>query len=676
MVDEKSPSRSTFTIRIVAIAFAVDLLFTLLVPVVYVRMLGIAGPTDVQLVVALLLPLDLAKVILLVVVLPWMLRPIERWHRAGPGGDPDGALLRRAGQTVYRTPLAFGAVFASAWGLSYLVLTVLLRYPIPDLIPLAPRGMPAGALFAMACFTAALPLGYAMFAWLLAPTAGELSLVARARAIALPGREPSLRARLVLFGICLTLAPASWMASMAYMAEVPTTTILLSGLVVLIWGPICAAFIAAAVGGPVARIAAAVRDIGAHGRIDRSVARVPIFQQDDIGRLASGVNDMLDRLDESTQRVQGHLVEQERLAEVARRRAGELHAVLDHMVEGVMVCDAAGQLLLINRSGAEGLGLSSTDAVRHMWLDLPKLLRFRAPDGQVIPESRLPLPRALAGETVVGQEVTYYHPRSDRDRRIRASAAPIRDEAGAIVGVVQVAHDVTELAALDRLKDQFIRVAAHELKTPVTIVKGYAQLLLGTTVGLSSSQRTTLEAIGRGADRLDALVRDLLDVSQLYLGRWKLGADEIDLAALAAAAVERLSPSLRRHRIRIVRADRAIVVGDRRRLEQVQTHLLENALKFSPDGGEVEIEVAARDGEVFVSVVDGGVGIARDKQPRIFEPFYRAHTDTAHDHGGMGVGLYICKEIIEHHGGTFWFTSEEGQGSVFSYSLPLKGAAG
>ena len=648
--------------RIVGVCFAFDLPFSLVVPLVFVRMLGIAQPTDLSIVLLTLLPLTLGKEVLLFVVLAWLLRPIESWRRSHPAGDADGALLRRACVAAYRLPRRFCLQFAVAWGISYFALTLMLRFPIPDLIPLAPRALIAGGLFSLACATAAAPLTYGVLGWLLAPTVAELSLAARERGVMIAERDVSLRARLVVLGICLSLAPTAWMAGMAYMAMVPTGTILLAALVACAWGPLCAAVLSLAVAVPIERVSSVVREIGERGQVD-SAARMPIYSLDEIGRLAEGVNEMIDRLDQSSRRITDQ-------AEAARNRARELQAVLDHMVEAVLVCDH-DRLIIANRSATDMMGLPGPNEAREAWRQLPSRMRLRRPDGQPVPVRSQPLARALRGETVTEEENVFFNAKLGCDRRARTSAAPIRDGEGAIVGAVQVSRDVTELAALDRLKDQFIRVAAHELKTPVTVMKGYAQLVLEFANNVSPSQRAALEAINRGADRLDAIVRDLLDVSQLYLGRWKLASEPVDLAEITRATVTRMGAAARRIRLHITRGDAAPILGDRARLADVQTRLLDNAVKFSPSGADVEIEVAVDDGRVRVSITDHGVGIPVDKASRIFEPFFRAHTDTPHDHGGIGAGLYICKEIVEHHGGAISFTSEEGRGSVFSYSLPL-----
>jgi signal transduction histidine kinase len=234
-----------------------------------------------------------------------------------------------------------------------------------------------------------------------------------------------------------------------------------------------------------------------------------------------------------------------------------------------------------------------------------------------------------------------------------------------------VARDVTELTELDRLKDEFISVAAHELKTPIAIMKGYTQALLRTAQQLSPPHRRMLEAIDRGSSRIDGIVKDLLDISRLHLGQLELTRERIDLSELVTEVVDRTALTTTKHRLKLISAEPVVVCGDRDRLEQVLANLLDNAIKYSPRGGDVDVAVTVRDGEAIVSVRDYGVGIPRAKQPHIFQRFYRAHSGTPYDYGGMGVGLYISNEIVARHGGRMWFASEEGGGSTFYFSLPL-----
>ena len=404
-------------------------------------------------------------------------------------------------------------------------------------------------------------------------------------------------------------------------------------------------------------------------RVDVSVTISPIRNGE--GRLvgASAIARDITALKQSERERERLLQEVERLARDARRRATELQSVLENMVDGVLVCDAKARVVMANPSARRMLGFQSEEEIR---LPLPELLErlpMQSPQGTPLTPEQMPLARALKGETVQAFDEVFRHPRTGQLTYLRVSASPIRDEKGAIVGAVTVFRDITELAELDRLRDQFVSVAAHELKTPVTIMKGYAQMLLRAAGEMAPRHRRMVEAIDRGSDRINRIIKDLLDISRLHLGRLELEHERIDLPVLVSQVTEQAS-LVGGRTIRITRADPATVEGDPDRLGQALANLLDNAIKYSPQGGDVDVAVEARAGEAVVSVTDRGVGIPREKQRRIFEPFYRAHTGTPHDYGGMGVGLYITREIISRHGGRIWFESEEGRGSTFHIALP------
>lgn len=366
--------------------------------------------------------------------------------------------------------------------------------------------------------------------------------------------------------------------------------------------------------------------------------------------------------------------EREQLFVEASRRAAELQGVLNSIVDVVYVCDVDGRLVLANGAGLRLLGAATIEEANRRREAMPRQLNLRHPDGRPVAPQEMPESRALKGETLRMEHLIVCDPVTGRDVDIRASAAPIRDEKGRIVGAVIVAKDVTELVELDRMKDDFIRVAAHELKTPVAIMKGYAQVLSRAAPGLTEPQRKMLDAVNRGADRIDRIIGDLLDISRLQLGHLELARERVDVHQLVQEAVDRTAVMNPKHRIRVVRATPVVVQGDRDRLQDMTMQLLENAVKYSPGGGDIDVAVDLLNDEATVSVTDHGVGIPRAKQARIFERFYRAHTGTPYDYGGMGVGLYIAKEIIQDHGGRMWFDSEEGRGSTFRFSLPVKNA--
>jgi len=241
-----------------------------------------------------------------------------------------------------------------------------------------------------------------------------------------------------------------------------------------------------------------------------------------------------------------------------------------------------------------------------------------------------------------------------------------------------VQQDVTALKEAERLKDEFIAIAAHELRNPLAALKGYAQMLLlqtarGKGPPLAEWQQEAIEVIDRSTLRLVDLTGDLLDVTRLQAGGLTLHLEPTDLVALVRRIVKRLQVTTEQHSFSIATSlDYLVVPVDPGRLEQVLSNLIGNAIKYSPCGGPIEVTIGGdvQGNEVLLSIRDGGIGIPQQEQAHIFARFARASNASAHGIGGTGLGLYLCRELVELHGGRIWFESSEGQGSTFFIALP------
>ncbi len=232
------------------------------------------------------------------------------------------------------------------------------------------------------------------------------------------------------------------------------------------------------------------------------------------------------------------------------------------------------------------------------------------------------------------------------------------------------------------LRDQFLSIASHELRTPVTAIKGYAELLLRRQErGRLTPERLAdaLRAIDDTSDRLERLTQDLLDVSRSRMGQLLLRPQPLDLAALVRTVTSRYRDRLdQRHRLRVdLQTNPCPVVADPDRIEQVLANLLENAAKYSPDGGEIGVTLSRDDDGVVLAVRDPGIGVPPDALEAIFAPFGRAPNATQRQLPGLGLGLYICREIIERHGGHIWAESVgEGHGTTMRLWLPVRSVDG
>jgi signal transduction histidine kinase len=241
----------------------------------------------------------------------------------------------------------------------------------------------------------------------------------------------------------------------------------------------------------------------------------------------------------------------------------------------------------------------------------------------------------------------------------------------------ELARTNAKLEQANQLKDQFFSMASHELKTPITSIRGQAQLALRrmakerTADSEMAPVRTALESINEQTRRLNALVEDLLDLSSIRAGKIPLRMGKCDLAQLCRAVVEEQRLLSSRAIDLTAPSEPVITEADGERLSQVITNLVSNALKYSPEARPVLVRLSKEDRKAQIEVQDDGPGIAKEELQNIFEPFYRAAHARTSSQNGMGLGLAICKDIVERHGGSIWCESSPGKGSIFFVELPL-----
>ncbi len=300
-----------------------------------------------------------------------------------------------------------------------------------------------------------------------------------------------------------------------------------------------------------------------------------------------------------------------------------------------------------------------------------------APDGEPTGEDELPIQRALeSGEAVEGIELTI-----DRGnghlRPLLASAAPIIDQNGRVTAVVGAFRDITTLKEAARIKDEFVSVVSHELRSPLTPIRGYVQLVARELAreGNHDLQVKRLNSIDGHVVRLARLVDDLLDVSRLRAGSLEIRPMSSDLVELTRDVVQVRSEGENVTRIELV-ARRESISGewDPDRIQQVIDNLVGNALKYSPPTGKVTVTVDAIDGQAAISVADEGSGISEADRMNIFGAFFRTSDATSSQAPGLGLGLYICRELVRAHAGTIEVVEAPGGGAEFRVMLPMTGA--
>ena len=345
--------------------------------------------------------------------------------------------------------------------------------------------------------------------------------------------------------------------------------------------------------------------------------------------------------------------------------AAELRATVDGMADGVFLVDAGGVIVEVNRAAVALVGAASEAELLGPIEAWGRRFQVRSLDGSPLPVERYAALRILAGDPVAQYDAVLR--RADgRDVYVSVAATPVL-RPGHPPLAVSVLRDVSGARRLDELRDEFLSTAAHEFRTPLAVIKAYAQLVSRRDV----AERRALGVIQRQVDRLTRMLEDILDVTRLRAAHDAAPGERFDLAAVARAAAERLRATAPAHAL-AVEAERPVpVVADRDRIQRVLANLLENAVRFSPAGGEVRVRVEAAGGEALVSVADCGIGIPPERQEQVFRRYHRAHAGTEHDYGGLGLGLEASRATVERHGGRMWFESAPGAGSTFHFGLPL-----
>lgn len=253
------------------------------------------------------------------------------------------------------------------------------------------------------------------------------------------------------------------------------------------------------------------------------------------------------------------------------------------------------------------------------------------------------------------------------------SIEPFYNGKGEIIGVTGASRDVTEQVELEQRKDNFISIASHELRTPITVLRGYTQLLARQLDQQGIQEPVTmLHKMDAQISTLVRLIDELLDASKIQAGRLDYEEQPVDLDALVHETVEVLQASSPTHTLHVSRATHAVILGDKDRLGQVFTNLITNAVKYSPQANRVDITLSTSEKEALIRVCDYGVGIATAHQKHIFDRFYRVHDSSNKTFKGLGMGLYIAYDIVKRHGGDLSVESAVSKGSTFTVSLPLE----
>lgn len=412
---------------------------------------------------------------------------------------------------------------------------------------------------------------------------------------------------------------------------------------------------------------AIVRPDGSHSVL--SVNAAPLFAGDDAFAGAVAVFADVSERKDAEERLRVTLAELEAQYREAEHARGMGRAILDAAGDPMLAVAPDGTILTANKRFAL---LFDTEAASLSERRLDELLPavqglFAEPEqsAALLSEALTEPERELTGTLV--QEVP-------ERREFALLSLPVRSDEQEHLGRLIVLHDVTREREVDRMKSEFVSLVSHELRTPLTSIKGYVDLLLDGEVGeVAAEQQEFLGIVKSNADRLVALINDLLDISRIEAGRVELHRAPLDLARLVAEIADSLRPQIAAKQQQLALdfpAGLPPVSADADRLLQIVLNLLSNAHKYTPAGGTIHITAAVVEGQVELSVADSGIGLSAEEQARLFTRFFRAKNRTTQEVGGTGLGLSIVRSLVELHGGQIRVESAPGQGSTFRVTLP------
>lgn len=345
-------------------------------------------------------------------------------------------------------------------------------------------------------------------------------------------------------------------------------------------------------------------------------------------------------------------------------------ALLTSIGDGVLAIDKSQKIIHFNKAGEKITGFLTEELLGNSFIETLGLFNK---EKQLVETKDSPLVKVLENGRQMFSKDYFLRKRSGVLFPTYLSLAAIYDVENTIIGAIVVFRDITYEFELEQMKQELISLATHELRTPITAIKGYLDMILaGDTGGVSGETKETIKEVVMINQRLADLVDDLLNVGRIEQGRMTIKLQAIELSALIAQTVREYLPQAEDKHLTLVFHDRSIpqVKADPTRLRQVLNNLISNAIKYTKKGSiEISVQIDAK--KIICQVKDTGIGISEQAQKKLFEKFYRVRTPATVEITGTGLGLWITKKLLEMMGGKIWLESEEGKGSTFYFSLPV-----
>lgn len=349
-------------------------------------------------------------------------------------------------------------------------------------------------------------------------------------------------------------------------------------------------------------------------------------------------------------------------------------ALLGSIADAVMAIDVNGKIIFINKKAEEWFGVAEEAAKGRPYADICTIEQGEFDEPKKVPESERPINKALKTGKVIQTSAYYLMAKGNKRIPVSITVSPVVLK-GKTAGAIDVIRDITEEKRIERSKNEFVSIASHQLRTPLTAIKWYIESLLAGDAGkLNKKQQKYFEEVYRGSERMANLIGALLDASRIELGTLVKDRKDIVLKTECEKIIGELNVIIEKKKLKIVQKyedNIPRIKSDPRAVRLILQNIISNAVKYTAKGGDITISVEKSGSRALVSVADNGVGIPRDAQDKIFTKFFRADNVKPVDQEGTGLGLYIAKQAIEQLKGKIWFDTILGKGTTFYVELPL-----
>ena len=414
---------------------------------------------------------------------------------------------------------------------------------------------------------------------------------------------------------------------------------------------------------PIERLHTAMKHFG-QGMLDE---RVSIHTHDEIEDLASGFNAMAEKLCASMDRIG----REEKLASAEKNK---LELILEGISDAIVAVDSSYHVILFNRTAERLTGYSAQEAIGK---PIDELLKLYDKKRALLVTEYCPVEQTRAEGVLFAQNGLALVSGKKEERYVNVSAGRIKEESRTRLGCILTFRDITREQLIEKIKSEFVGIAAHQLRTPLTEMKWSFDVLLAGDLGrMSARQKDFLGRTSASNDKIISIIDDLLEGARIEEGRFVKDLKPADFSGVLESVVAGQKEMAKKKGIRFtftrVRGHVPLVRLDPDAITVAIRNILDNAITYTPSGGSILVAMARGQGTVELKIADTGIGISPEDQHRIFDKFFRAKNALKMDTDGNGFGLFIAKNIIEAHGGTITFTSELGKGTEFVVRLPVE----